>query len=387
MNDETSKPANTDTPAEAPVFADVSPPAPPAEPARPAGGGSALIWIALMVATAALMMSSLMWQKLGQAQQELARRSTDSASEAADARDAAAAAEALTQELQARLSVAEVRLSEVSLQRTQLEELMLSVSRSRDDNLVDDLESTLRLAQQQAQLTGSAQPLVSALQAADQRIARAAQPRLNPVQRAIARDIERIQAATLTDVPALVQRLDELARLSDDMPLANEVAKTRMAARPTRLRPTGPPPPLPQGDSDGEPVPPAFWERALQGWRALRERIWADVVEESRDLMRVSRIEEPEAMLVAPQQAFWLRQNLKLQLLNARLALLSRQMTAARSDVAAAQRAVQRYFDPEASATQTMLQALTKAQGDMKGGDLPRPDETLAALVAAAGGR
>ncbi len=339
-----------------------------------------------MVAAASLVMSSLMLQKLGQAQQELARRSSDSASDASDAKASAASAEALTQELQARLSVAEARLSEVSLQRSQLEELMLSVSRSRDDNLVDDLESTLRLAQQQAQLTGSAQPLVAALRAAEQRIARAAQPRLNPVQRAIGRDIERIQAATLTDVPALVQRLDELARLSDDIPLANDVAQARAGARPARITRTGPVPPLPQGDSDGEPEL-TLWERVLQSGRELRDRLWADVVEETRDLVRVSRVDDPEAMLLAPQQAFWLRQNLKLQLLNARLALLARQMPAARSDVAAAQRAVQRYFDPEANATQTMLMALIKAQADMKGGDLPRPDETLAALVAAAGGR
>jgi hypothetical protein len=46
--------------------------------------------------------------------------------------------EALAQELQARLAVAEVRLSEVVLQRSQLDELMLSLSRSRDDTLVHD---------------------------------------------------------------------------------------------------------------------------------------------------------------------------------------------------------------------------------------------------------
>src|SRR5690606_39237450 len=145
-------------------------------------------------------------------QEELARRARDAEAQVVEARTLAAQAEALTQELQARLGVAEVRLSEVSLQRSQLEELMLSLSRSRDDNLVQDLEATLRVALQQAQLTGSAQPLVSALQAAEQRIARAAQPRLNPVQRAIARDIDRIRGAALADIPALAAQLDELVR-------------------------------------------------------------------------------------------------------------------------------------------------------------------------------
>ena len=38
------------------------------------------------------------------------------------------------------------------------------------------------------------------------------------------------------------------------------------------------------------------------------------------------RIDQPEAMLLAPDQAFFLRENLKLRLLNARLALLARRV-------------------------------------------------------------
>ena len=146
--------------------------------------------LALVVAALSLVLAGLIWQKLGFTQQELARRSQDSTEQAVEVRTVAKQAEALTQELQARLAVAEIKLSEVTLQRSQLEELMLALSRSRDDNLVQDIESALRLGFQQTQLTGSVQPLVSALLAADQRIARAAQPRLNPVQRAIQRDID-----------------------------------------------------------------------------------------------------------------------------------------------------------------------------------------------------
>jgi hypothetical protein len=198
------KTADAAQPTESPPPAE--PPSRPAKaPTRPVGaqpssGGRVRIWLvllALVVAGLSLFASGLMWQRLGQTQQEMARRSQDSATQSMEARAVAAQAEELTKELQARLTVAEVRLSEVSLQRSQLEELMLSLSRSRDDNLVQDIESALRLGQQQAQLTGSVQPLLSALQAADQRIGRAAQPRLNPVQRAIARDIERIQGAAL----------------------------------------------------------------------------------------------------------------------------------------------------------------------------------------------
>jgi uroporphyrin-3 C-methyltransferase len=347
-----------------------------------ARSGTWLLLLGLVVAVLALTMSGLLWQKLNLTQQELARRSQDTATQAQAARTLAGQAEALSQELQARLTVAEVRLSEVSLQRSQLEELMLTLSRSRDDNLVQDLEAALRLALQQAQLTGSAQPLVSALQAADQRIARAAQPRLNPVQRAIARDIERIQSAALADIPALALRLDELARQVDGWPVLNAVGAVHAPAPASRAADAQAvsPAPADSGLSQG-------WSRVSAGWQGLWDRIWADVTRSGRELVRVSRIDRPEAALLAPEQAFFLRENLKLKLLNARLGLLARHMVSSQTDVAAVELALDRYFDtsvPTVSGAQRVLAGLRK---DLVDNNLPRPDETLAALAAAAGGR
>ena len=135
-----------------------------------------------LVAVVALGVSVLLWQKLSRIQEQLARQSADSGALAIEARTMACQAEELVRDTAARLSVAEARVSEVALQRSQLEELMQSLSRSRDENLVVDIESAIRLAQQQAQLTGSLEPLVAALKSANQRIERSAQPRLAPVQ-------------------------------------------------------------------------------------------------------------------------------------------------------------------------------------------------------------
>ncbi len=399
----------SDTPLSAPSAAGGAAPVTPvtASGAGAPRSGRWLAALAMVLATLALVMSGLLWEKLGSTQQELARRSQDSATQAADARRLAAQAEALTQELQARLAVAEVRLSEVSLQRSQLEELMLTLSRSRDDNLVQDLESALRLAQQQAQLTGTAQPLISALQAADQRIARAAQPRLNPVQRAIARDIDRIQKAPLADIPGLVLRLDELARQVDEWPVLNEVGpRARVIKKATpkaggKAAPAaGATPAATAGGSDAaatastETSPPPDgdalgrgWAQVSQAWRTLWARIWADVTRSGRELVRVSRIDRPEAALMAPEQAFFLRENLKLKLLNARLGLLARHLTSSQADVKAVEAAMVRYFDTTSPLVGGAQHALAQLRKDLVDNELPRPDETLAALAAAAGGR
>jgi uroporphyrin-3 C-methyltransferase len=344
----------------------------------------------------------MLWQRLDRAQEELARRSTDTMAEVATARSMVTQTESLTQELQARLGVAELRLSEVSLQRSQLEELMLSVSRSRDDSLVQDLESAVRLAMQQSQLTGSVQPLVSALQSADQRIQRAAQPRLNPVQRAIARDVERIRAATLVDVPALTHRIDELLRTADEWPLQNAVRppgtnKALAVKKDKATQVSGADAGAAVADAPADaPVPDTAagntelthaWQTVIQWWQANSQRWWADLRAGTEDLVRVSRIDRPEAALLAPEQAFFLRENLKLKLLNARLGLLGRQLDSARADVRGAQALLTKYFDGEAPNTRLALTALKQLQDDLRQEALPRPDETLAALSAAASGR
>ena len=334
------------------------------------------------LAVGGLLFSGLLWQKLGNIQEELARRSLDATTQAIEARTLAKAAQDGARELAARLALQESRISEVSLQRTQLEELMQSLSRSRDENLVVDIESALRLAQQQAQLTGSAQPLIAALTSAGQRLSRAAQPRLNPLQRAIAKDTERIKAASLTDIPVLLIKLDELSRLADELPLANAMVGNN-ATRPL-------PPAAPASAAKAPPVqadkPMLSWfdGAILRGWLQIALDKLQD---EARKLLRVSRIDQPEAALLSPEQSFFLRENFKLRVLNARLGLLSRQSDTARADLANASAWLTKYFDPSARKTQSAAQLLQQVQSQLKTSELPRLDDTFAALATAGAGR
>lgn len=368
--------------------------APQAAVNPPAGKSRWLGILAMVTAVAAL--GALVWagtlsQRLATTQQEMARRTADTLAEVVAARNAAMQAESVSKELAARLGVAELRLSEVSLQRTQLEELMLSVSRSRDDSLVQDIESTVRLAIQQSQLTGSAQPLISALLGAEQRIERAAQPRLNPVQRAIARDIERLRAAELVDVPALVTRIDELLRQVDEWPLRNAPLATRPTSLPALELPEEPEPAVAEEEAD-EPVlngglAARQWAR-FNVWRAdLTSRWLQNVRASTADLVRVSRIDHPEAALLAPEQSYLLRENIKLKLLNVRLGLLGRQLDTARADVLNTRELVHRFFDDSSPAVRMALQSLAQLHADIRQESVPRPDETLGALAVAASGR
>ena len=333
-------------------------------------------------AAIALFACALLWQKLSNIQEQLARQSADAGTQAVEARSMAKAAQEMARETAARLAVSDARFSEVALQRSQVEELMQSLSRSRDENLVVDIESAVRLAQQQAQLTGSAQPLIAALTSAEQRLSRAAQPRLNPLRRAIIKDTDRIKVASLTDVPLLLIKLDELVRLADELPVANAMVGNS-AARTLPLA-------LPEPSSKALP---ADTEKSMFSWfdSDMFRNAWRIALdklqEEARKLLRVSRIEQPEAALLSPEQSFFLRENLKLKLLNARLGLLSRQTDTARADLISASVWLAKYFDPTSRKTQTAVQLLQQVQSQLKTSELPRLDETLSALATAAAGR
>ena len=341
-----------------------------APPASHSGGGAALYALAIVV-IAALVSSVLLWQRLTSIQEQLARQSADSGAQAVEARTMAQQAQDLSRETAARLAVAEARLGEVTVQRTQLEELIQSLSRTRDENLVIDIEAGLRMAQQQAQLTGSLQPLVATLKSASQRIERAAQPRLAPVQRAMAQDLERLEQVSVTDTDGQLARIDDLVRQVDDLPLINHVAQAALMRRQT------------DKEESAAPSAPADESR----WRATLRRGWEAVRDEARGLVRISRVDQPDAMLLAPDQAFFLRENLKLRLLNVRLALLARRTDSARTDLAAVTGALNRYFDPASRRTQKAATELQQLQAHVKTAEMPQLEDSFAALATAAAGR
>lgn len=346
--------------------------------AAPGGAGKLWSYSLAIVATLAavgLTSSTLLWQKLHTIQEQLARQSADAGTQAVEARTLAREAQEQANDNATRLTVAETRLNEVALQRGQLEELMRSVSRSRDETLVVDIEAALRLAQQQAQFTGHLEPLVAGLKSAQQRIERAAQPRLQPLLRAMGRDLERLSTAHVADTAGLLARLDDLVRQVDDLPLQNAVAQ---AAATRRLQAKANA--QAHHSSTAPTADQPWWQTTLlHGW----EVVWDEV----RSLVRVSRIDQPEAILLAPEEAFFLRENLKLKLLNARLGILARQSESARSDLATASAAINKYFDPASRRTQNAATVLQQVQTHMKNTELPRLDETFAALGSAAAGR
>ena len=326
-----------------------------AAPRAGAGPGLVLAWI---LAAVALTTSVLLWQKVSGMQEQLARQSADAGSRSVEARTLARQAEAEVRDTVGKVAALEGRVSDLAAYRAQLEDLVQSVARTRDENLAVEMEAALRVARDQTQLTGSVEPLLAALRTAERRLARASDPRLAPVARAVARDLERVKTAAIPDTAGLLARIDQLLRQVDDLPVANDVGGARADAAPR--------------GAPAQDAPTTWWERAGR-----------TVADEARGLLRVSRVERPEATLLSPDQAFFVRENLKLRLQGARLGLLARQYEAARADLAASAAALGAWFDPASRRTQAAATLLQQIQGVTRAAELPRVDETLVALGSA----
>jgi uroporphyrin-III C-methyltransferase len=298
-------------------------------------------WLPLAIAGLGVAVVLLAWGwwgvrgELAELREGVAKQLRETGTEARDSRTIAKEGQDAVRDAQARIGALEAKLLESQSQQLALESLYQELSRSRDDWLLAEVEQTLAIAAQQLQLAGNVQAALVALQNADARLARSDRPQFLPLRRVIARDIERLKNAPSLDVTGMTVRIDQVIAAVDSLPLLVD-GRTQVASPPAA------------GDATAATVE--------SGWR----RAWHGVWEELKGLVRVQRLDASDASLVAPEHRFYLRENLKLRLLHARLALLQRDEAAFRGDIKAAQSSLNRWFDvrqkPVATAAQTLAQ-------------------------------
>jgi uroporphyrin-3 C-methyltransferase len=309
-------------------------PLPPAAPTVAVRKAPRLFLIALLVLTAIV---AALWLdtrgRIGATQEELAKRLHDIETESREARSLGRQAQEGLRDAQAKIGALEARLAESQNQQVALEALYQELARNRDEWQLAEIEQVLAIAQQQLQLSGNVRAALLALQLAESRLSRADRPQFLPVRRALARDIDRLKSLPALDLPGLSLALDRLVAAVEALPLAFDERVERAAAA-----------------KGGKP--------AAAPEENFLERLGGDVWRELRQLVVVRRVDAPEAPLLPPQQAWFLRENLKLRLLNARLALMTRDEAGYREDLRVSQMWIQRYFDARSKGAQAALAQL-----------------------------
>ncbi len=316
-------------------------------------------------------------------QEEVARRLRDVDVVNAELQGQFKSIQELSKELQAKVSVLENKQSESQSQQLALEQLYQDLSKNRDDWALSEIEGLLSTASQQLELAGNVQGALIALDNADKSLSRADKPQFIAIRRAIAHDEERLKAVPMVDVAGIAVRLDNVVGQIDSMPLLSDATPVVSTSEPIHSSP-----PLHAAPTSGKLGKGAketkentgstlAWLGAFQdGWQRFSSEIWDDF----RKMVRIRQVNTPEALLLSPEQSYYVRENLKLRLLSARLALLSRNEVAFRDDLSAAQDTISRYFDTRSKQVQTAQALLKQVQLNNLSIQMPTLSESLNAV-------
>ncbi len=259
-------------------------------------------------------------------------------------------------EIGARQALTETKLSESLTQQSQLEKQYQELARSRSDMQLADVEASIQAASQQLQWGGNVRSALLALQDADTRLERLNQPPLMGVRRLVTRDIERLRQLQGADPVALANKIDAMSEsITNWRLLAEPGGRSRIDPRPST-------------NNEG-PLIERMTRASQIGWSALKEELL--------QLFRVQKLDQPEALLVSPDQAFFVRENLKLRLNSMRLAALTRNEPVMKTDAKAALAALTAYFDPKQAAVVTAGETLKEITAAKVQIELPTLTDTL----------
>lgn len=255
-------------------------------------------------------------------------------------------AEEHSAEAVAKTQLLEQKLAESRNQQESLQTLYHELAYNREERVVAEIEQLLIIANQQLQLAGNIKPALLALQTAYTRLQQIDTPQAVLLRKTIIDDIQQLQNLPQADISEMNIELESLAQAIDTLPLVSD--------RHPKAETT-------------EPV------SQTNPWRQLALEMWQDF----KSLVRLERVDRPEPPLLSPDQTFFLRENVKLRLLMARIALLQHDADIYRANMKAAEQWIQQYFDVREPAVRKVLfgiQQLAEAAVDTS---IPDINESL----------
>jgi uroporphyrin-3 C-methyltransferase len=307
--------------------------------------------------TLAVLVVIFLWQwldahsQISQVRQELAAKLAEMDGANKANQNLLAQNQEVVRELGGKLSLLESKYAEAQNQRAALEALYQEMSSSRDQTALAEVEQMLMIAGQQLQLSANVKAALIAMQHADNRLQRLDRPALAGLRKSINHDIDKLRALPIIDAASINTRIDSVVAEIDTLPLSQDI---RAQAE--------------------KPLPvPAVAENA---WN----KFWRELWQEAKQLVRIENTQKQELPLLSPTQTFFLRENLRIRLLSARLALLSHDEVSYKRDLKNAQDWIKLYFDTQSKDSAQALATLQKLAASNINIDLPDISGSLDAV-------
>ncbi|PPD52965.1 MAG: heme biosynthesis operon protein HemX [Methylotenera sp.] len=264
-------------------------------------------------------------------------------------------AEERSTQANARTVLLEEKIAESRDQQEVLQTLYNQLAENREATAVAEVEQLLTIANQQLQLAGNIKAALLALEAADKRLQPLALPRASQLRQTLALEIENLRKLPQVDISNISLRLERLSQLSATLPLISERQPTLNASL-AELE-------APQASN-------------LNAVEKVVLPIWRDI----KNLVTVERIDKPEPPLLPADNARYLRENIKLRLLTARIALLQRDEATYKADLTAVVDWLNLYYDGKHPKTKQAIAQLKELSNSDINIELPQLNESIGAV-------
>lgn len=267
--------------------------------------------------------------------------------------------------MQGRVDRTEQQLQELAKSQSSLQESIVQLNGNNGERqrqwAITEAEQLLETANHRLQLDHEVGFSLAALKAADRELRRADDPRLTGVRQTIANEVQALENLHQLDISGLALTLQSMAASVDQLPLGPE----------TRYQPPS--------HTRAQPAvtPLGHWQRFL-----------AELKVDLSNLIRIQRNGQSQPPLLPPTQAYYARQNLKLMLYSAQLALLEHQDAVYSGDLNRARRWLLQYFDASSAPVKHMtenLAAMAQKAAQVRVPDISASLEALRHTVARQG--
>ncbi|MFO7541758.1 MAG: fused uroporphyrinogen-III synthase HemD/membrane protein HemX [Thiobacillus sp.] len=342
----------TESAAGAPAPAPVSTPVTPTTVIAPPAPSQALPLIVLLIAIGALAAAGWSWfdsrENLRDLRVELSQKLSESGKGVNEVQTQTNTFDVEMQQVNEKIAQIEAQRVTAEQQRQAVEALYKEMAQGRDQWELAEIEPALIAAAQQVQLEGNVKAAIIMLENADANLQRLDKPQFTALRRAIATDLTTLRSVPAVDVVGASARIEALLAHMGSWPLASA-----------------------QG-SEAAPTP------RTQGVENLGHELWAEL----KNLVQIRRVDQNEAVLLPPNQAYFLRENLRLRLLLARLALLAPDQAAYQADLRAASAMLTRYFNTRDAGVVSAIKEIDRLATLKITVELPNIDASLTALKA-----
>jgi uroporphyrin-3 C-methyltransferase len=240
-----------------------------------------------------------------------------------------------------------------------VEKLNADLSRDINQFVVGEVSQLLKLANNTVLFSGNIESAIKALKLADSQLKELADPRYSIVRKKINEEIALLDSLDQVDIESVSVRLKTLSDRIPSLKLENDT------------------PTLGEADIALEV------EEQATGIKATFKKAVNDLI----GLVKIQKIDKAPKALLAPEQRYFLDQNIQLQLAKADLALVQNHSAIFADSLTAATQMLNDYFDTRTTAVQEVQSSINELQAITIGKDLPSISGSYTVLQSIKGGQ